>query len=45
MANVNDQIKIHNAKRSTMHPLSALPVLGALYSPLTKSREGKEIVR
>ena len=26
-----------------MHLLSALPVLGALYSPLTTSREGKEI--
>lgn len=45
MAKVNGQIKSHDATRSTMHPLSALPVLGALYSPLTKSREGKEIVK
>lgn len=27
-----------------MHLLSALPVQGALYSPLTTSREGKEIL-
>lgn len=31
--------------KSIMLLSSALPVLGALYSPLTKSREGKEILR
>lgn len=31
--------------RSTMHLQTALPVLGALYSPLTRSTEGKEIVK
>lgn len=35
----------HDEGKSVMRSFLALPVLGAPYSPLTTSREGKEILK
>lgn len=43
--NQKDKKKVNRMWKKCHAPNAALPVLGALYSPLTTSREGKEMLK